>query len=92
MGFLCLSSQIEVLILPLISGSHFRKVLVLNLTLEKHFIHRRILHPQIDSQAEHTIQTLEDMLRTCMIDFKGNLDDHLPHIEFANNNNYHSSN
>ncbi|KAF3648996.1 hypothetical protein FXO37_19182 [Capsicum annuum] len=28
-------------------------------------------HPQIDGQAERTIQTLEDMLRACAIDFKG---------------------
>ncbi|XP_069145177.1 uncharacterized protein [Solanum lycopersicum] len=28
-------------------------------------------HPQMDGQAESTIQTLEDMLRACVIDFKG---------------------
>ena len=28
-------------------------------------------HPQIDGQSERTIQTLEDMLRMCMLDFKG---------------------
>ncbi|WMV58958.1 hypothetical protein MTR67_052343, partial [Solanum verrucosum] len=28
-------------------------------------------HPQIDGQAKRTIQTLEDMLRSCVIDFKG---------------------
>ena len=28
-------------------------------------------HPQTDGQAEHTIQTLQDMLRACVIDFKG---------------------
>ncbi|WMV37441.1 hypothetical protein MTR67_030826 [Solanum verrucosum] len=28
-------------------------------------------HPQMDGQAERTIQTLEDMLRVCVIDFKG---------------------
>nr|XP_009774959.1 PREDICTED: uncharacterized protein LOC104224929 [Nicotiana sylvestris]XP_016436220.1 PREDICTED: uncharacterized protein LOC107762374 [Nicotiana tabacum] len=44
-----------------------------------------------DGQAERTIQTLEDMLRACVIDFKGNWDDHLPLIEFAYNNSYHSS-
>ena len=27
-------------------------------------------HPQIVGQAEHTIQTLEDMLRSCVMDFK----------------------
>ena len=48
-------------------------------------------HPQTDGQAERTIQTLEDMLRACMIDFGGNWDDHLPLIEFAYNNSYHSS-
>ena len=31
------------------------------------------------------------MLRECIIDFKGNCDDHLPMIEFAYNNSYHSS-
>ncbi|WMV07709.1 hypothetical protein MTR67_001094 [Solanum verrucosum] len=44
-----------------------------------------------DGQAERTIQTLEDMLRACVIDFKGNWDDHLPLIEFAYNYSYHSS-
>ncbi|WMV42095.1 hypothetical protein MTR67_035480 [Solanum verrucosum] len=48
-------------------------------------------HPQTDGQAERTIQTLEDMLRACVIDFKGTWDDHLPLIEFAYNNSYHSS-
>ena len=48
-------------------------------------------HPQTDGQAERTIQTLEDMLRLCAIDFKGIWDDHLPLIEFAYNNSYHSS-
>ncbi|WMV50286.1 hypothetical protein MTR67_043671 [Solanum verrucosum] len=47
--------------------------------------------PQMDGQVERTIQTLEDMLRSCVIDFKGNWDDHLPLIEFAYNNSYHSS-
>ena len=35
-------------------------------------------HPQMDGQSECTIQTLEDMLRYCIIDFKGNWDKHLP--------------
>ncbi|WMV19865.1 hypothetical protein MTR67_013250, partial [Solanum verrucosum] len=45
----------------------------------------------IISDRERTIQTLEDMLKACVIDFKGNWDDHLPLIEFAYNNSYHSS-
>ncbi|CAN4123906.1 unnamed protein product [Withania somnifera] len=48
-------------------------------------------HPQTDGQAERTIQTLEDMPRACVLDFKGSWDDHLPLIEFAYNNSYHSS-
>ncbi|WMV38092.1 hypothetical protein MTR67_031477 [Solanum verrucosum] len=47
-------------------------------------------HPQTDGTAERTIQTLEDMLRACVIDFKGNWDDHFPFIEFPYNS-YHSS-
>ncbi|KAJ9562131.1 hypothetical protein OSB04_007291 [Centaurea solstitialis] len=48
-------------------------------------------HPQTDGQSERTIQTLEDMLRSCVIDFGGNWDTHLPLVEFAYNNSYHSS-
>ncbi|WMV54974.1 hypothetical protein MTR67_048359 [Solanum verrucosum] len=48
-------------------------------------------HPQTDGQAECTIQTLEDMVRACVIDFKGNWDDNISLIEFAYNNSYHSS-
>nr|XP_033516013.1 uncharacterized protein LOC117280405 [Nicotiana tomentosiformis] len=48
-------------------------------------------HPQTDGQPERTIQTLEDMLRACVIDFGGNWDDHLPLIEFAYNNSYQAS-
>ncbi|KAH0743273.1 hypothetical protein KY290_031266 [Solanum tuberosum] len=48
-------------------------------------------HPHTDGQAERTIQTLEDMLRACVIDFKCSWDDNLPLIEFAYNNNIPSS-
>ena len=48
-------------------------------------------HPQTDGQAERTIQTLEDMLRVCVLDFKRSWDEHLPLVEFAYNNSYHSS-
>ncbi|GJV34628.1 putative ribonuclease H-like domain-containing protein, partial [Tanacetum coccineum] len=40
---------------------------------------------------ECTIQTLEDMLRACVIDFGGSWDVHLPLAEFSYNNSYHSS-
>nr|GEZ03207.1 putative reverse transcriptase domain-containing protein [Tanacetum cinerariifolium] len=48
-------------------------------------------HPQTDGQSERTIQTLEDMLRACFLDFKGSLDVHLPLVEFSYNNSHHSS-
>ncbi|GKC65899.1 putative reverse transcriptase domain-containing protein [Tanacetum coccineum] len=48
-------------------------------------------HPKTDGQSERTIQTLEDMLRSCIIDFGGSLDVHLPLVEFSYNNSYHSS-
>ncbi|GJU98102.1 putative reverse transcriptase domain-containing protein [Tanacetum coccineum] len=48
-------------------------------------------HPQMDGQSERTIQTLEDMLRACIIDFGGSWDVHLPLAEFSYNNSYHSS-
>ncbi|GKD23711.1 putative reverse transcriptase domain-containing protein [Tanacetum coccineum] len=40
-----------------------------------------VYHPQTDGQSEHTIQTLEDMLRACVIDFGGSWDTHLPLAE-----------
>ncbi|XP_070046665.1 uncharacterized protein [Nicotiana tomentosiformis] len=44
---------------------------------------RPAFHPQTDGKAKRTIQTLEDMLRACVLDFKGSWDDHLTLIEFA---------
>ena len=41
------------------------------------------LHPKTDGQAKRTIQILEDMLRACVIDFKGSWDKHFALIEFA---------
>ncbi|GJZ13854.1 putative reverse transcriptase domain-containing protein [Tanacetum coccineum] len=48
-------------------------------------------HPQTDGQSEHTIQTLEDILRACVLDFGGSWYVHLPLVEFSYNNSYHSS-
>jgi hypothetical protein len=48
-------------------------------------------HPQTDGQSERTIQTLEDMLRACVMEFRGNWDEHLPLIEFAYNNSYQAT-
>ncbi|GJT73355.1 putative reverse transcriptase domain-containing protein [Tanacetum coccineum] len=48
-------------------------------------------HPQTDGQRERTIQTLEDMLRACAIDFGKGWVNHLPLVEFSYNNSYHAS-
>ncbi|GKA67101.1 putative reverse transcriptase domain-containing protein [Tanacetum coccineum] len=48
-------------------------------------------HPKTDGQSERTIQTLEDMLRACVIDFGGRWDRHLPLVEFSYNNSYYAS-
>ncbi|GKA65231.1 putative reverse transcriptase domain-containing protein [Tanacetum coccineum] len=47
-------------------------------------------HPQTDGQSERTIQTLEDMLRACVIDFGRGWVNHLSLVEFSYNNSYHA--
>ncbi|GKC21911.1 putative reverse transcriptase domain-containing protein [Tanacetum coccineum] len=48
-------------------------------------------HPQTDRQSERTIQTLEDMLCACAIDFGKSWVNHLPLVDFSYNNSYHTS-
>ncbi|GJV47840.1 putative reverse transcriptase domain-containing protein [Tanacetum coccineum] len=48
-------------------------------------------HPETDGQKERTIQTLEDMLRACVIDFGKGWVKYLPLAEFSYNNSYHAS-
>lgn len=48
-------------------------------------------HPQTDGQNERKIQTLEDMLRACVLESGGNWKDLLLLVEFAYNNRYHAS-
>ncbi|GJV33607.1 putative reverse transcriptase domain-containing protein [Tanacetum coccineum] len=48
-------------------------------------------HPETDGQSERTIQTLKDMLRACVIDFRKGWERHLPLVEFSYNNSYHSN-
>ncbi|GJR10289.1 putative reverse transcriptase domain-containing protein [Tanacetum coccineum] len=48
-------------------------------------------HPKTNGQSEKTIQTLEDMLRACVIDFGRGWERHLPLVEFSYNNSYHAS-
>ncbi|GKE07828.1 putative reverse transcriptase domain-containing protein [Tanacetum coccineum] len=50
-----------------------------------------LYHPKTDGQSERTIQTLEDILRACVIDFGKGWVKHLPLAEFSYNNSYHAS-
>lgn len=47
--------------------SHFHKSFQKGLGTQVN--HRTIFHPQTDWMVERTIQTLEDMLRSCVIEF-----------------------
>ncbi|GJV39540.1 reverse transcriptase domain-containing protein [Tanacetum coccineum] len=68
------------------SGNHYTKFSwVLQLDMSTTY------HPETDGQSERTIQTLEDMLRACVIDFGKGWDKHLPLVEFSYNNSYHAS-
>ena len=48
-------------------------------------------HPQTDGQSERLIQVLEDMLRSCVIDYEGSWDKYIPLVEFVYNNSFQSS-
>ncbi|GKA02263.1 putative reverse transcriptase domain-containing protein [Tanacetum coccineum] len=48
-------------------------------------------HPETDGQSKRTIQTFEDMLRTCVIEFGKGWVKHLPLAKFSYNNSYHAS-
>ena len=63
----------------------FQKAMGTRLTMSTAF------HPQTDGQSERTIQILEDMLRACVLDYKGSWEEHFPLVEFAYNNCYHAS-
>nr|GEX02964.1 retrotransposon protein, putative, Ty3-gypsy subclass [Tanacetum cinerariifolium] len=67
------------------NGLHKQKALGTRLDLSTTY------HPKTNKQSKRTIQTLEDMLRACAIDFGKNWDTHLPLVEFKYNNSYHSS-
>ena len=54
-----------------------------------HFKLSTSFHPQTDGKVESSSQTLEDMLRACVIEFKGDWDDYCTLIEFAYDNNYY---
>ncbi|GJY88493.1 retrotransposon protein, putative, ty3-gypsy subclass [Tanacetum coccineum] len=69
--------------------SHFWKSL--NKALGTRLDMSTAYHPETDGQSERTIQTLEDMLRACVLDFGKGWDKHLPLVEFSYNNSYHTS-
>ncbi|XP_073224713.1 uncharacterized protein [Cicer arietinum] len=48
-------------------------------------------HPQTDGQTERTNQSLEDLLRACVLEQNGSWDSFLPLIEFTYNNSFHSN-
>nr|GEY19013.1 putative reverse transcriptase domain-containing protein [Tanacetum cinerariifolium] len=48
-------------------------------------------HPETDGQSERIIQTLDDMMRACVIDFGKGWVNHLSLVEFSYNNSYHAS-
>nr|GEX76186.1 putative reverse transcriptase domain-containing protein [Tanacetum cinerariifolium] len=48
-------------------------------------------HLETDGQSERTIQTLEDMLHACVVDFGKGWVKHLSFVEFSYNNSYHAS-
>ncbi|GJV16805.1 putative nucleotidyltransferase, ribonuclease H [Tanacetum coccineum] len=47
-------------------------------------------HPQTDGHTECTIKTLEDMLRSCALEWSGNWYEYLCLVEFAYNNSWHA--
>ena len=63
----------------------FQKAMGTRLTMSTGF------HPQTDGQSKRTIQVLEDILRTCVLDHKGSWEEYLPLVEFAYNNSYQAS-
>ncbi|GJZ49995.1 putative reverse transcriptase domain-containing protein [Tanacetum coccineum] len=63
----------------------FQKALGTNLSMSTTY------HPETNGQSERTIQTLEDMLRACVIDFGKGWAKHLPLAEFSYNNSYHAN-
>ncbi|GJT66246.1 putative reverse transcriptase domain-containing protein [Tanacetum coccineum] len=57
----------------------------------RHGIHVSIICDCDPRKIRRTVQTLEDMLRACVIDFGKGWVNHLPLVEFSYNNSYHAS-
>ncbi|GJS62267.1 putative reverse transcriptase domain-containing protein [Tanacetum coccineum] len=67
----------EILVLRLFPGKVDRNLEETRLKFSTAF------HPETDGQSERTIQTLEDMLRSCALEWAGNWDDYICLVEFA---------
>lgn len=55
---------------------------------ERSLILASAYQPQFDGQTERVNQTLEDLLRTCVLDFGGSWEDHISLVEFSYNNSF----
>ncbi|GKA52678.1 putative reverse transcriptase domain-containing protein [Tanacetum coccineum] len=78
-----LSSRIVTVISHPDSGNHYALGTQLDMSTA--------YHPETNGQSKRTIQTLEDMLRACVIDFGKGWEKHLPLVGFSYNNSYHAS-
>nr|GEU33541.1 putative reverse transcriptase domain-containing protein [Tanacetum cinerariifolium] len=65
--------------------------LYLKEVVTRHRIPVSIIYDRDPRQSERTIQTLEDMLRACMIEFGNGWERHLPLVKFSYSNSYHVS-
>nr|GEX39570.1 putative reverse transcriptase domain-containing protein [Tanacetum cinerariifolium] len=83
--------SIWVIVVRLTKLAHFLQVKTIDRALGTRLDMSTAYHPEMDGQSERTIQTLEDMLRACVIDFEGSWDRHLPLVNFSYNNSYHAS-
>ncbi|GKC44763.1 putative reverse transcriptase domain-containing protein, partial [Tanacetum coccineum] len=75
-------------------GYHTIWVIVDRLTKSAIFVPMRETAPMeklINGQSERTIQTLEDMLCACALDFGKGWVNHFPLVEFSYNNSYHAN-
>ena len=63
----------------------FQEALSTRLNFSKAF------QPQTDRQSKIVIPIMEDMLRSCVTDYEGSWDRHIPLVEFVYNNSFKSS-
>ncbi|GJS16872.1 reverse transcriptase domain-containing protein [Tanacetum coccineum] len=72
-------------------GSHSKFLEVIKNALGTNLDMSTAYHPETNGQSVMTIQTLEDMLRACAIDFGKGWVNHFPLVELSYNNSYHAS-